>query len=174
MKTTELETVKKGSAPSMSGQLEKPLRILLAEDVAINRRLIQTLLTKKGCEVVAVPNGTEVLKTLETDSFDIILMDVQMPLMGGLEATKSIRKKEKESGRHTPIIALTGYSLLEDIEKCYHAGMDNYISKPIKFAELKEILDCVQSGKPVPAISYDDPRNNPPEISKTLMMTRNC
>jgi CheY-like chemotaxis protein len=153
--------------------LQKPLKILLAEDVPINRRLIQILLTKKGCDVVAVSDGTEVLEMLESDSFDLILMDVLMPRLGGLETTLTIRDMEKRTGQHTPIIALTGYSLVEDIEKCYQSGMDTCISKPIQFSALKEILDCVQSGKPILSGSKNN-GSEPPEISKTLMRTKNC
>ncbi len=115
-------------------------RILLAEDNLVSQRLAVKLLEKQGHTVVLVNNGREALDTLERDTFDLVLMDVQMPLLGGLEAAALIRQKEKTSGQHLRIIALTANAMSGDREKCLAAGMDGYLSKPIRVEELMEVL----------------------------------
>jgi CheY-like chemotaxis protein len=107
-------------------------RILLAEDNLVSQRLAVKLLEKQGHTVVLVNNGREALDTLDRDTFDLVLMDVQMPLLGGLEAAAIIREKEKTSGQHMRIIALTANAMSGDREKCLAAGMDGYLSKPIR------------------------------------------
>lgn len=116
------------------------LRILVAEDNLVNQRLVVRLLEKRGHRVVVAGNGKEVLAALEKDSFDLILMDVQMPEMDGFEATGAIRKKEKSSGLHQIIVALTAHAMKGDHEKCLAGGMDGYLSKPIRPQELDEVL----------------------------------
>ncbi len=85
-------------------------------------------------------NGKEALAALEKQSFDLVLMDVQMPEMDGFEATAAIREKEKTSGNHVPVIAMTAHAMVGDKERCLEAGMDNYISKPIRLEELNDLL----------------------------------
>ena len=114
---------------------------LVAEDNAVNQKLIARLLEKRGHTVVVVQNGREALEALEKQNFDIVLMDVQMPEMDGLEATKRIRENEKVSGAHQPIIALTAYAMKGDRERCLAGGMDDYLNKPIRPRELDEILE---------------------------------
>ncbi|HUX10760.1 MAG TPA: PAS domain S-box protein, partial [Terriglobia bacterium] len=114
--------------------------ILLAEDNAVNRILVMKLLEKRGLQVTVAGNGKEVLAALEKESFDLVLMDVQMPEMDGLEATAVIREKEKVEGGHLPIIALTAYAMKGDEERCREAGMDDYIAKPIRPQELFKTL----------------------------------
>jgi len=116
-------------------------RILLAEDNAVNQRLAARLLEKQGHSVLAVANGVQALAALETQAFDLILMDVQMPEMNGYEATTAIREKERTTGGHIPIIAMTAHALKGDRERCIAAGMDGYISKPIKTGELVEAIE---------------------------------
>ena len=116
------------------------LRILVAEDNLVNQRLIVRLLEKRGHCVVIAGNGKETLAALEKDSFDLILMDVQMPEMDGFEATAAIRRKEKSSGLHQFIVALTAHAMKGDHERCLAAGMDGYLSKPIRPQELDEVL----------------------------------
>src|SRR6202022_1671902 len=99
------------------------------------------LLEKRGHRVVVAGNGREALDALEKGNFDLVLMDVQMPEMDGLEATASIREKEKTSGLHQPIIALTAHAMKGDREKCLAAGMDGYLTKPIRPPELDQILE---------------------------------
>jgi CheY-like chemotaxis protein len=126
----------------------RPLRILLAEDNAINQRLTVRLLEKRGHRVVAVNDGVETLEMLAKDSFDVVLMDIQMPRMDGFQATAAIREREKNSGGHLPIIAITAYVLKGDEERCLGAGMDGYIPKPISPKELIATVESV-----APAIS---------------------
>ncbi len=116
------------------------LRILLAEDNAVNQRLASRLLEKRGHSVVIAGNGREALAALEKESFDLVFMDLQMPVMDGFEATAAIRKKEGANGTHLPVVALTAHAMKGDREKCLAGGMDGYLSKPIRPLELDEIL----------------------------------
>jgi len=125
-------------------------RILLVEDNAVNQLLAVRLLEKGGHAVAVAGNGKEALATLKKQSFDLILMDVQMPEMDGFEATAAIRDLEKESGKHSPIIAMTAHSMAGDKERCLEAGMDDYISKPIRPEELIELL-----GRYSPSVAAD-------------------
>jgi len=121
----------------------KPLRVLLAEDNLVNQKLGVRLLGKQGWQVVVANNGKEAVELVQKDGFDLVLMDVQMPEMDGIEATKEIRKREKETGRHIPIIALTANAFEEDRKKCLEAGMDEYATKPIKIDELFSIIEGI-------------------------------
>jgi signal transduction histidine kinase/CheY-like chemotaxis protein/HPt (histidine-containing phosphotransfer) domain-containing protein len=107
------------------------LRILLAEDNAINRLLAVRLLEDEGHLVRCAGNGREAVEAMTSDTFDLVLMDLQMPEMSGLEATAAIRARERETGGHVPIIALTAHAMRGDRERCLAAGMDDYLSKPI-------------------------------------------
>lgn len=127
---------------------EKALRILLAEDNRVNQKLAVRLLEKRGHRVVLAENGQRALDLFLESSFDLILMDVQMPGMDGLEATTQIRAHEKFSGGHVPIIALTAHALKEDSEKCFEAGMDAYLSKPIHKDELIGIVERTRLDQP--------------------------
>jgi CheY-like chemotaxis protein len=124
----------------------RSLRILLAEDNAVNQKLGVRLLEKRGHSVVVVSTGTEALRQLGENRFDAVLMDVQMPEMDGLEATRSIRQREAETGGHVPIIAMTAHAMKGDRERCLAIGMDAYISKPIQPAELYETVDRLTNG----------------------------
>jgi two-component system sensor histidine kinase/response regulator len=117
------------------------LRLLLAEDNAVNQRLAVRLLEKRGHHVVVAGNGAEALAAMETQEFDLVFMDVQMPEMDGLEATAVIRGKEKITGKHQPIIALTAHAMKGDREKCISGGMDGYLTKPIRPQELDDFLE---------------------------------
>jgi signal transduction histidine kinase/CheY-like chemotaxis protein len=117
------------------------LRVLLVEDNAVNQRLAARLLEKRGHRVVVTGNGREALAALQKDDYDLVFMDVQMPEMDGLEATAAIRKMEKGSGKHQNVIALTAHAMKGDEERCLAAGMDGYLSKPIRPQELEAILD---------------------------------
>ncbi|MCS7314602.1 MAG: two-component regulator propeller domain-containing protein [Bryobacterales bacterium] len=112
------------------------LDILLVEDNAINARMTQRMLEKRGHRVTLAWNGREALAELEGRGFDLVLMDVQMPEMDGLEATRRIRQRERERGGHLPIIAMTAHAMRGDRERCLEAGMDGYVSKPVRFDEL--------------------------------------
>jgi CheY-like chemotaxis protein len=123
-------------------KVEQPLRVLLAEDNEVNQQLTLEFLRKRGHEVQLARNGIEVLAALETDRFDIVLMDVQMPEMDGFQATSAIRAREERTGEHLPIVAITGHAMKGDRQRCLDAGMDAYICKPI---HSKELFDCVES-----------------------------
>jgi signal transduction histidine kinase/CheY-like chemotaxis protein len=116
------------------------LRVLLAEDNLVNQRLASRMLEKRGHSVVVAGNGLEALEALEKESFDLVFMDVQMPEMDGFEATAAIRKGERGTGIHLPVVALTAHAMKGDREKCLAGGMDGYLSKPIRPLELDELL----------------------------------
>jgi len=121
--------------PDLGPQLQR-LSVLLAEDNLVNQQLAVRLLEKRGCTVRVANNGREALAFLAREPFDIVLMDVQMPEMGGFEAVAAIRDGEKLTGEHIPVVALTAHALNEDRERCLAAGMDAYVSKPISAKDL--------------------------------------
>src|SRR5687767_5792203 len=108
-----------------------PLQILLVEDNPINQKVAIRLLEREGHLVTLAVNGRKALELVESRSFDLILMDVQMPEMDGLEATMAIRNRERGTDRHIPIVAVTAYALVGDRERCLEAGMDGYVTKPV-------------------------------------------
>jgi two-component system, sensor histidine kinase and response regulator len=122
------------------------LRILVAEDNAINSLVAVRLLEKAGHRVVVEINGQEALDALERVSFDLVLMDEQMPIMGGFEAVARIRQREHGTGQHLPIVALTASAMKGDRERCLEAGMDGYVGKPIQEEELFAAIAAVVTG----------------------------
>jgi signal transduction histidine kinase/AmiR/NasT family two-component response regulator len=130
----------KPSAPLIK-KAERPLRVLLAEDNEINQQVALEFLRMRGHAVHIAANGIQALAALSNERFDVILMDVQMPQMDGFKATAAIREKEKSTGVHIPIIAMTGYAMKGDRQRCLAAGMDDYICKPIRSQELYEIIE---------------------------------
>jgi signal transduction histidine kinase/DNA-binding response OmpR family regulator len=140
---------------SLSGPSRK-LRLLLAEDSRVNQLLATRLLEKQGHSVVVAGNGREAMMALEKQRFDLVLMDVEMPEMDGLEATAAIRAKEIGSGIHVPIVAMTAQAMTGDRERCLAAGMDDYISKPIHKEDLYEKVEQL-----VPEPKTPDARDRP-------------
>jgi CheY-like chemotaxis protein len=147
-----LNTILATLAPSVVGQSlstettsitprGRPLRVLLAEDNKVNQRLAMAILEKHGHTVVLAVNGREAVACAHRAGFDIALLDIQMPEMDGFQAAAAIRAAEKGTGRHLPIVALTARALKGDREACLAAGMDEYLSKPIRAAELLSILE---------------------------------
>jgi CheY-like chemotaxis protein len=118
-----------------------PRRILLAEDGVVNRQVAVGLLEKRGHRVTAVDNGQRAVEALCNEPFDLVLMDVQMPVLDGFAATAAIRELETKSGIHTPVIAMTAHAMKGDRERCLAAGMDDYISKPFRPHELYEAVE---------------------------------
>ena len=116
-------------------------RILLAEDNAVNQTLAVRLLERRGFAVSVAEDGRAAIAGLEKDHFDLVLMDIQMPGMDGLEATLAIREKERRTGGHIPIVAMTANAMKGDQERCLAAGMDGYVSKPIRTAELFSVIE---------------------------------
>jgi PAS domain S-box-containing protein len=143
----------------------RPLKILLAEDSLVNQRLAVGLLERHGHEITVANNGQEAVAALGGDHFDLVLMDVQMPEMDGLEATRRIRQREQEAGNgHVPIIAMTAHALKGDRERCLAAGMDEYVSKPIRerqlIAAMRAVLGerCGLPAQPDPAVAVPGPQ----------------
>ncbi len=142
-----------------SPELHLPIRqarVLLAEDNPVNQRLAVHLLTKRGHQVTLVGTGTAAVEATESDQFDVVLMDIQMPEMGGLEATAAIRAREAMRGGHVRIVAMTAHALKGDRERCLEAGMDGYLTKPINRLQLfdaveDEAVSAAGAGKPVPS-----------------------
>jgi two-component system, sensor histidine kinase and response regulator len=126
-----------------SGTAMTPLRILLAEDNAVNQRLLTLLLEKRRHQVIVAGNGREALAAMEKGTFDLVLMDVQMPEMDGLEATAAIRAGEAHGSEHQMVIALTAHAMKGDRERCVAAGMDSYLGKPIRPQELDAMLEGI-------------------------------
>jgi two-component system, sensor histidine kinase and response regulator len=120
-----------------------PLKILLAEDNDINQKLGVRMLEKMGHQVRVAETGEEVLQILDAEPIDLVLMDVQMPIMDGFTATKAIRQKEKAGGPHLPIIAMTAHALKGDRERCLTRGMDGYVAKPVMPKTLAEEIEAV-------------------------------
>jgi signal transduction histidine kinase/ActR/RegA family two-component response regulator len=121
-----------------------PMRVLLAEDNLVNQKVAARMMEKRGLVVTVVSNGREALEACERQHFDLILMDVQMPELDGLEATRRIRARERTTGNHIPILALTAHALQSDREGCLNAGMDGYLSKPFQSEELARAVDQVR------------------------------
>jgi CheY-like chemotaxis protein len=122
------------------------VKVLLAEDNVINQRVAVGLLSKRGHEVTVATNGRETVEAIGRDAFDVVLMDVQMPEMGGFEATAAIRALEKTTGSHVRIVAMTAHAMKGDRERCLAAGMDDYLAKPIDPGMLYEAVERAGGG----------------------------
>jgi len=129
------------SAPDLLPPPARRLRVLLAEDTPVNQRLAVTLLADRGHTVVVANDGREALDLLDLETFDLVLMDVQMPVMDGFQATAAIRAGENGTGRRIPIIAMTAHAMKGDRERCLAAGMDGYISKPIRAEQFLAVVE---------------------------------
>jgi signal transduction histidine kinase/DNA-binding response OmpR family regulator/HPt (histidine-containing phosphotransfer) domain-containing protein len=141
--TPSARTREPSPAPQGSVPARRRLHFLLAEDNAVNQRLAERMLEKRGHTVVVANNGKAALHALEHEAFDLILMDVQMPEIDGLEATMAIRAKEKATGAHIPIVAMTAHAMQGDRERCLAAGMDGYVSKPLQAQELFAVVESL-------------------------------
>lgn len=139
----------------------RPLSVLVAEDNAVNRRLIETLLQSAGHYVTTAATGKQALALAESQIFDLILMDLEMPEMSGLEATAAIRESELR-GAHVPIYALTAHALSGDRERCLAGGMDGYLSKPVNIDELLRIVSDLAVERQPP------PESSPADLAKAL------
>jgi CheY-like chemotaxis protein len=149
---TVLGPKRDAAAPPMTRHLlredRQSLRILLAEDNPVNQRVAASMLEKAGHSVLLAHNGLEVLELLKSHSVDLVFMDLQMPELDGLETTRKIRDREKVAGSHLPIVAMTAHALESDRLECLTIGMDDYISKPISSARLREVIAKVRSQQP--------------------------
>jgi two-component system, sensor histidine kinase and response regulator len=133
--------------PHSDEEPSRQLRVLLAEDNVINQRLVRRLLEARGHLVAIAENGSEAIGLSEEHEFDLVLMDVQMPDVDGLDATAAIRQREARTGLHVPIVAMTAYAMKSDEDRCLRAGMDGYVSKPINASTLFTAIDKVCSGR---------------------------
>lgn len=152
----ELEANNQNQTPVINRT--KKLKILAADDHPINQHLLVNVLGKEGHEIVLVENGQEAFDTWQKGGFDLVLMDVQMPGVSGLEATSMIRQAEQRTGRHIPIIALTANAYPEDRERCLESGMDAFLAKPLRLNELLITIDllCGSSGEREKSIEQTD------------------
>jgi CheY-like chemotaxis protein len=128
-------------APPVVTGLSRPERVLLVEDNAINQRVATRLLQRFGLQPEIVTNGREALEALDRTRYDLILMDLQMPVMDGLAASAEIRRREASTGTHVPIVALTANVLPEDRRACLDAGMDDHVAKPIRLGDIRRIIE---------------------------------
>ncbi len=135
-----------------TGPTCRPLRVLVAEDGAVNQRLIERLLDKRGHSVRLVADGAAAVEAVGAERFDVVLMDVQMPVMDGLEATRLIREAEARNGAaRLPVLALTASAMEADRHRCSDAGMDAFLTKPLRLEQLDEALSAVAEGRPLGA-----------------------
>ncbi len=159
-------------SPNCQARRIAPRRILLAEDSVVNQKLAVALLEREGHTVTVANNGREAITALETGQFDLVLMDVQMPEMDGLEATTRIRAREKQTGGRIPIVAMTAHALKGDRELCLAAGMDDYVSKPIRTEVLFEKVAGLFSSEMSEAIAASPECEKAVDWEKILEVTR--
>jgi CheY-like chemotaxis protein len=127
--------------PTAIERAARALRVLVAEDNPVNQRVVQEILAQRGHTLALAGNGREALAALARESFDVVLMDVQMPEMDGFQATAEIRAREASTGTRVPVLAMTAHALKGDRERCLAAGMDGYITKPIRYQELLDLVE---------------------------------
>jgi signal transduction histidine kinase/CheY-like chemotaxis protein len=149
-----------------------PRRVLLAEDGLVNQKVAVNLLERRGHAVVVVENGEQAVAAVERESFDIVLMDVEMPEMDGLQATKVIRGKEQDSGRRIPIVAMTAHALKGDRERFLDIGMDGYLAKPIEVAQLYETVEAVAPATNQPSAGHDESRKTDQVFDRSEALNR--
>jgi len=137
-----------GTLASRVASQQRKLNILLAEDSVINQQVAVGLLRRQGHFMTVVENGQQAVEAVQKTTFDLVLMDVQMPIMDGFEATRQIRALELKTGRHVPILAMTALAIKGDRERCLEAGMDDYVTKPIKSAQLFEAIQKLTTPPP--------------------------
>jgi two-component system sensor histidine kinase/response regulator len=148
IRTTAPDSVHKPAAPAAE-RSSRRLTVLVAEDNKFNQHVIQRMLERRGHTVRVVPNGSETLAALEQNKFDLLLLDVNMPEMDGFEVIRTIREREKTSGNHLRVIALTALSGKRDRERCIEAGMDDFLAKPVRAAEVYAALERVIAAHPI-------------------------
>ena len=155
-----------GHTPDQDSRLFDGSRVLVAEDNPVNQELVTIILQSLGCEVVVVGNGQLALDALENAEFDLVLMDCQMPEMDGFAATRALRERERQSGQHMQVVALTANAMSSDRDACLAAGMDDYLSKPFTAGDLQAVLTPIlgRDGEPRPA--NDQPDDAPASLAE--------
>ena len=157
------------TAREVAAPAQKGLRVLLAEDNLVNQHLALRMLEKRGHRPVLAQDGREALAAIERESFDLVLMDVQMPVMSGLEATAIVREREKTTGRHLPIIAVTAHAMKGDRERCFATGMDGYVAKPLRARDLETEMARVVGA---PVRPGTDPRPQSARLDREGLLAR--
>jgi CheY-like chemotaxis protein len=155
--------------PVKSLATRRLLHILVAEDHAINQFMITHILAERGYQVTVVDTGHAALATLSQQAFDLVLMDVQMPGLNGLETTARIRSQEQGTKRHTPIVAVTAHTMQGDVQRCLSAGMDAYLAKPIRCDDLYAIIDQLLGEEPDPHDTFEPAQPPPVDLSQSLL-----
>ena len=150
-------------------QAARKLNVLIAEDNPVNQKLASHLVHTRGHGVIVADNGREALEVLDRQPVDLVLMDVQMPEMDGFEATAAIRARERTTGKHLPIIALTAHAMQGDRQRCLDAGMDDYVAKPIQPLELFEVIDRLMDDRRSDAAATASIRPDPPHGASPLI-----
>jgi signal transduction histidine kinase/DNA-binding response OmpR family regulator len=145
------------AAAPRAGRVHLGLRVLLAEDNLVNQQVALQMLSRLGCRATAVEDGAQAVAAVDRDEYDLVLMDVQMPTMDGFEAATLIRKREEGTGRHLPILAMTAHAREGDRQRCLAAGMDGYVSKPVKMEELARALAPWSRTSATPAVPTQPP-----------------
>ena len=125
------------------------IKVLVAEDNDINFKVANLILSQLGCKVDWAKNGLEAVRMCSKKAYDLVLMDIQMPVMNGIKATREIRKRENLFGRHTPIVALTAHAMKGDRDRCLEAGLDAYITKPVVFDDIRDAVEGYAKKEPV-------------------------
>jgi PAS domain S-box-containing protein len=152
--------IRASTARGRAHNVKRSLRVLVAEDNPVNQELVVQLLTRRGHTVVVAENGRHAIASLKRHPFDLVLMDVQMPEMGGLEATQAIREREKSTGRHIPILAMTADAMQGDRERCMAAGMDGYVAKPIEPKAFVDTIEATSAPAAAPVEGHDGARES--------------
>lgn len=143
--SSSMSTAATPARSAESREWDEGLRILVAEDMPSLQKMLQLLLQKEGHAVVTAETGLEAVELANSQPFDVVLMDLQMPGLSGWDATRAIRKREKESGQHVPIIAITAHALPGDRQLCSEAGLDDYLLKPIDLRDLASAIKRLTS-----------------------------
>ncbi|HEX3724831.1 MAG TPA: response regulator, partial [Pirellulales bacterium] len=165
-------TTTAGTAAHPAPSAATVLKVLLAEDTPATQKIVKKILTKRGHQVQIACNGREVVKMIQTQPFDVVLMDVQMPGMDGLQATAAIRGLEHELGQRVPIVAMTAHAMHGDRERCLAAGMDGYLAKPVSQANLIETVETISmSERSMPERKAPSNVNSLPRFAATEVPT---
>lgn len=143
-------------------------RVLVVEDVPSQQKLLMTVLKKAGHSVTGVDNGQDAVDLVEREPFDIVLMDVQMPGMNGLDATRAIRAHEADTGRHVAIVAVTAHALNGDAKKCLAAGVDAYLRKPVNLVEMMRLLNGLVEQRSKRLASGGEVASDPKNVAREV------
>jgi two-component system sensor histidine kinase/response regulator len=165
-----------GEAPQgeTPGPVQRPLRILVAEDNVLNQQVVQHLLSRLGHSVRMVGDGRQTLAAVEEEAFDLLLLDVHMPELDGFQVIQALRQREQATGRHLPVVALTARSMKGDRARCLEAGMDDYLAKPIRRAELFAAIERVLAGRTADAAAEEETSAEADGLLDAATLLKSC